>query len=253
MALVFMVIVFLIDYRVISQYAYILYGISLLLLVVVALYGYTTHGSQRWISIGGFSIQPSELVKLTIILALSRYFNDHRAHGGYSIRELIPPFFIVILPFLFILRQPDLGTALMLMLPVLLSGSFCRHSLEGFPADRRCCAGYDARCLAFPEAVSERPYSDLLQSRTRPSRNGLSHYPIHDSHRLRRNFRKRIRKRDADTTEIFAGTANGFRILCLRRRMGFYRRGYPDCPVPGSHLLWGLKIAQHSRDFIGEH
>ncbi|PKN69437.1 MAG: rod shape-determining protein RodA [Deltaproteobacteria bacterium HGW-Deltaproteobacteria-12] len=112
----FMMIVFLIDYRIISDGAYIIYGISVALLVAVFLYGYTTNGSQRWISIGGFSGQPSELVKLTIILALARYFDDHKSNEPYTLKELFIPSLMVLAPFLLILKQPDLGTALILII-----------------------------------------------------------------------------------------------------------------------------------------
>jgi rod shape determining protein RodA len=108
-------IIICIDYRFICRFAYVIYAISILLLILVALYGYATHGSQRWISLWGFSFQPSELVKLTIIIALAKYFDDHMIERSYSLKELLMPFFIVLIPFLFILKQPDLGTALMLM------------------------------------------------------------------------------------------------------------------------------------------
>jgi rod shape determining protein RodA len=116
LGLLFMMIVFLIDYRVINESAYIIYGVSIALLVLVFLYGFTTHGSQRWISLGGFSFQPSELIKLTIILALARYFDDHKSNEPYKLRELFIPFLIVMVPFLLILKQPDLGTALIVMI-----------------------------------------------------------------------------------------------------------------------------------------
>ena len=112
----FMMVIFLIDYRVINEYAYVIYGFSVALLVTVYLYGYTTRGSQRWIYLGGFSFQPSELMKLTIILALARYFDDHKSNEPYTLKELFLPFLIVIVPFLLILKQPDLGTALIIML-----------------------------------------------------------------------------------------------------------------------------------------
>ena len=114
--LFFMAIAFFIDYRVISEYIYIIYWISMFFLLMVAVYGYTTHGSQRWFVIGGFSFQPSELVKLTLILSLARYFNDHRSDSGYNLANLFLPFILMFLPFLLILRQPDLGTALVLFL-----------------------------------------------------------------------------------------------------------------------------------------
>ncbi len=116
LGLFFMFVVFLIDYRIINEVAYVIYGLSVALLLVVFLYGYTTHGSQRWISLGGFSFQPSELMKLTVVLALARYFDDHKSNEPYKLKELFFPFLIVLLPFLLILKQPDLGTALVIMI-----------------------------------------------------------------------------------------------------------------------------------------
>jgi rod shape determining protein RodA len=111
-----MAITICIDYRYISRFSYIIYAFSIALLVMVSLYGYTTHGSQRWIVIGGFFFQPSELVKLTMILALAKYFDSNALDKRYNFRELLIPFLIVMIPFLFILKQPDLGTALILLI-----------------------------------------------------------------------------------------------------------------------------------------
>ncbi len=107
---------FCINYRFISRHAYTIYALSLFLLIVVFLYGFATRGSQRWIAIAGFSFQPSELVKLTVILALSKYFDEHRLSGGYGLRELLVPSLFLLVPFLLILKQPDLGTALVLLI-----------------------------------------------------------------------------------------------------------------------------------------
>ena len=115
MGLAIMVIAFSVDYRLIHRYAYVLYGLAVVLLVVVALYGYATRGSQRWIALGGFMLQPSELMKLALILALARYFDRHRSLQGYGLRELVTPLILVLVPFLLILRQPDLGTGLILL------------------------------------------------------------------------------------------------------------------------------------------
>lgn len=114
--LILMGIIICVDYHLICRYAYIIYAFSVLLLLIVAIYGYATHGSQRWIVIQGFSFQPSELVKLTIIIALAKYFDEHRIQKSYNLKELIIPFLIVFIPFLFILKQPDLGTSLILLI-----------------------------------------------------------------------------------------------------------------------------------------
>ncbi|ESP62547.1 Rod shape-determining protein RodA [Smithella sp. ME-1] len=111
-----MMIIFFVDYRVFIQNAYLIYGIILMLLVFVFLFGHSSHGSQRWLRIGGFVLQPSELMKLVIIITLARYFDDHKSNEPYKLEELFVPFLIVAVPFLLILKQPDLGTALILVI-----------------------------------------------------------------------------------------------------------------------------------------
>ncbi len=103
-----MFIAFSVDYRFITRHAYIIYGISIALLIAVFFLGTAVKGSQRWIKLVGFSFQPSELMKLTLILALSKYFDEHRLPQPYRLRELAIPFLIVFLPFFIILKQPDL-------------------------------------------------------------------------------------------------------------------------------------------------
>jgi len=116
LGLIIMMVIFFIDYRLIIKGAYVIYGISIALLALVYIYGYTMHGSQRWLAFGGFVFQPSEVMKLTIIIALARYFDDHKSNEPYKLKELFVPFLIVIAPFLLILKQPDLGTALIIMI-----------------------------------------------------------------------------------------------------------------------------------------
>lgn len=111
---IFMIFAVVTDYRLMVRYAYPLHGVAIVLLFLVSLYGYATHGSQRWILIGGWCFQPSEVVKLTLILSLVRYFSENYREEGYALKELMVPLFVLIVPFLFILHQPDLGTALML-------------------------------------------------------------------------------------------------------------------------------------------
>ena len=116
MGLVFMLFAFLIDYRVINRFAYFIYGVSIASLIYVALFGHTANGAQRWISFGFILFQPSELMKVTIIIALARYFDDHKSHESYLLRELFVPFIMVMIPFVLILKQPDLGTALIIII-----------------------------------------------------------------------------------------------------------------------------------------
>jgi len=111
-----MAVAFFVDYRSIARHAMPIYILTILLLLVVAVAGHGARGSQRWIGGGGFTFQPSELVKLTIILALAQFFDRHQIGRNYRLRELFIPFLLVLIPFLLILRQPDLGTGLILLI-----------------------------------------------------------------------------------------------------------------------------------------
>ncbi|MDX9745724.1 MAG: rod shape-determining protein RodA [Syntrophales bacterium] len=111
-----MIAAFNIDYRFIIRHAYTIYSMVAFLLLAIHFYGYATHGSQRWINVFGFSFQPSELMKLVIVLTLAKYFDDHKMNRSLLLRELLIPFSLVLLPFVLVFRQPDLGTALMLFI-----------------------------------------------------------------------------------------------------------------------------------------
>jgi rod shape determining protein RodA len=80
------------------------------------IFGRTTSGSQRWLQLGFFSFQPSELAKIAIILALTRYFTENENTLGYGFRDLIVPFLILAIPLALIFKQPDLGTTGLLVL-----------------------------------------------------------------------------------------------------------------------------------------
>ncbi len=104
------------DYHDVGRYAYILYAVSLMLLILVMVMGKTGMGAQRWLAIGPFAFQPSELAKLSLTLALARYFAEDPKQGGYEIKDLAVPGIMVLMPLVLVLKQPDLGTALMLLL-----------------------------------------------------------------------------------------------------------------------------------------
>ena len=97
------------------QYAYVVYGITLLLLIVVELIGFIGMGAQRWINLYFFQFQPSEMMKIALVLSLARYFhNVYPQHLNYP-RTLIFPLLMILIPVALVLRQPDLGTAIMLL------------------------------------------------------------------------------------------------------------------------------------------
>ena len=97
------------------EWAYIFYFLTLVLLVIVEVGGHVGMGAQRWINLGLFKIQPSELMKIGIVLFLARYFSSIAMQGILSIRGLIIPIICTFLPFGLIAVEPDLGTAIMVL------------------------------------------------------------------------------------------------------------------------------------------
>ncbi len=99
-----------IDYHKLARWPYVLYGIGLILLIVVLIGGKTSRGSQRWIPLGPFVVQPSEFIKVPLILTLATYYGTISRQGW--VRRLVIPGLIVLPGFLLILKQPDLGSSL---------------------------------------------------------------------------------------------------------------------------------------------
>ncbi|UCD70677.1 MAG: rod shape-determining protein RodA [Syntrophobacterales bacterium] len=104
------------DYRLYRDFAYIFYGISLVLLMAVFIYSIIHPEVSRWIKVGPLCLQPAELVKITIILSLAKYFDRFSKRDGYLLRDLFIPFIILLLPSLMVAKQPDLGTAISILL-----------------------------------------------------------------------------------------------------------------------------------------
>ncbi len=102
-------------YRATWRLAYYIYGLILATLLLTTLIGRTGMGAQRWLSIGPFAFQPSEFMKLALIIVLARYFEDQKEELRTP-RTFITPVLLTILPVALVLRQPDLGTAIVLLL-----------------------------------------------------------------------------------------------------------------------------------------
>lgn len=113
--LVLMTLVCLFDYRHLEYFAWPIYAVGIALLVFVAAAGKTSMGATRWINLGFFNLQPSEVMKIALILILARYLTRRGHFHGHSFRELIAPFALIGLPVLLIMVQPDLGTAMLLV------------------------------------------------------------------------------------------------------------------------------------------
>lgn len=106
----------LIDIRIWLRLAYPFYAVSIVLLVAVELFGAVGMGAQRWIDIGFMQLQPSEVMKVAVVLALARYYHSMADEDIGRITPLIVPLVMILAPVALVLRQPDLGTALLLLM-----------------------------------------------------------------------------------------------------------------------------------------
>ncbi|UCE51128.1 MAG: rod shape-determining protein RodA [Desulfobacterales bacterium] len=119
-AMAAMVASFMFNYKLLDRWSQPIYTICILLLICVLVFGKYVGGSKRWLILGPISIQPSELVKIAVIAVLARYYSKDAYTRGFTLRELIRPFILTMIPILLIVKQPDLGTA---MLIVLIAGT----------------------------------------------------------------------------------------------------------------------------------
>ena len=94
--------------------AYLIYAVALIMIVLVTFVGHTGMGAQRWLNLGFIHIQPSELIKIALVLALARYFAWFNSVELGQFKNYIAPMLMLLVPFGLIVAQPDLGTALSL-------------------------------------------------------------------------------------------------------------------------------------------
>lgn len=110
-----MVCIAMTDVRYFLRYAYPFYFFSLLLLIVVEINGYAGKGATRWMDLGFIRLQPSEFMKIALVMALARYFHGVSPQSIETLRGIFPALLMALVPAALIMMQPDLGTALMLL------------------------------------------------------------------------------------------------------------------------------------------
>ena len=118
--------------------SYFLYFIVLLLLLYASVYGVTVSGSQRWINLYFINLQPSELMKIVIILCFAKFYHRMQIDNVNSFRNLIVPIIILIMPMFLVISQPDLGTSILIALSgtvvIWLSGVNIKYFISSFIA-----------------------------------------------------------------------------------------------------------------------
>ncbi len=110
-----MIFFMLFNYQLLKEYAYVIYFITIILLILVLFIGKKSMGAQRWLNLGFISFQPSELLKLTTIIIIAKYFDDIQEVKTFTLLEIIKPLLLVLFPVLLVIKQPDLGSGLLIL------------------------------------------------------------------------------------------------------------------------------------------
>jgi rod shape determining protein RodA len=127
-AFVMMIAAAMFDYRTYERMAWPVYWVGVASVAYVTFAGKTVMGAQRWLTVGGMNIQPSEFMKIAIILLLTRMLDDLEKEGDLVLTELIKPLAFTLIPFLMVARQPDLGTAMIYL--VIFTGMTLFHGVN---------------------------------------------------------------------------------------------------------------------------
>ncbi len=130
LGLLVMGVVSWIDYQHLSRYAYVLYGGVLVSLVAVLWFSPVINGAQRWLDFGGFRLQPSELAKPVLMLAVAHYCAQvrGRSDGPMALQHIPVPLVLMALPFALIAKQPDLSTSM--ILPMILAAMLIANGMR---------------------------------------------------------------------------------------------------------------------------
>ncbi len=112
---VVMMIALIIDYREFDKLNLFIYALCVGLLISVMFFGQLGGGSRRWLVLGFVRIQPSELMKIALIISLASAYSTSACQAGLNFRKLIKPAILCLIPFFLIVNQPDLGTGLLLL------------------------------------------------------------------------------------------------------------------------------------------
>jgi rod shape determining protein RodA len=136
LGIVLMLLFSILDFKFFLKYSYIFYIITIFLLVYAYYNGFGSKSSNvsRWINLFGITIQPSELAKIVVILSLAQYFRSEKKIGNSAL--LVVPILILIVPFVLIFLQPDLGTSIILAITVaiiiFLTGVYWKWIITSF-------------------------------------------------------------------------------------------------------------------------
>lgn len=245
-----MLAIALVDLRVWLRLAYPLYAIVLVLLVGVEIAGHMGKGAERWINLGIVQIQPSELMKITLTLALARYFHGLPPDQVSKPLRLLPAIGFILVPVGLVLLQPNLGTALLLCLasgmifwgtgvPVWMFATALALGIAAVPIGWEFLHDYQKqRVLTFmnPEADPLGTGYNIMQSKIAFGSGGLFGKGFLNGSQSQLNYLP-----EKHTDFIFVVLAEEFGMVGALILLGFYT----------SVLIYGFSIALSSRSQFG--
>ena len=109
-----MIFISFVNIRIWHNLSYLFYFLTLILLIIASLYGITASGSQRWINLYFINLQPSELMKIAIIICFARYYHRAQIYNVNKITNILLPIVVLIIPIFLVISQPDLGTSILI-------------------------------------------------------------------------------------------------------------------------------------------
>lgn len=246
-----MTVTLTINYREFERWGPGIYLACVVLLVAVLFMGKIGGGSRRWLAVGPLTIQPSEVAKIGLIIFLARFYSRNATKRGFTLRELIRPAMIISVPFMLIFLQPDLGTALLLLLIAASMTFFVGIEKRSFIF--LSCAGGVTGVLAWFFFL--KPYQkERILTFLNPDRDPLSagYHIIQSKIAIGSGMLtgKGFLKGTQNTLSFLPEQHTDFIISVLAEEWGFAG----TCTlliVYAAFLIWGLNIAHKSKDSFG--
>ncbi len=239
------------DYHELHFWNYPFYVLVILLLLVAYFKGDAAGGAQRWINLGFFKLQPSEPAKLMLVITLASYYSRKEVVDGYSVKQLFVPIILTTLPFVLILLQPDLGTALMLGIIFVSMTVFVKLKLSTYNTMGG--LGFGLAIFAWEQLL--KPYQkQRIQTFLHPEKDPMGHgYQILQS-------KIAVGSGGKFGKGYLEGTQGHLHFLPERHTDFAFSVWAEEWGFAGSlifvatyflMLLWGLYVAMHAKDRFG--
>lgn len=242
----------LIDYNIIVRSAYVVYGLNLAALIAVMFVGKIALGAQRWLNLGFFSYQPSESMKLAVVIILAKIMSQKSYPDGLGVKELIIPLLVIIgIPFLITAAQPDLGTAMMIFIIGVTILYFIKIKTKILlsVAIALGCAGIGGWFFALHDYQRDRIYTFLDPGRD-PRGKGYNSIQSKIAVGSGRLFGKGFRKGTQSQLEFLPERHTDFIFSVLSEEHGFLG-SVITVGLFSLLFMLGLRIAAQARDKAG--